>query len=521
MNKLFLFLLPVLLSSSLTKGQQYPSVLFTLTTNQGFKIARIIEDGNGDLITLGQPASISGPRVWSGAFNTLAKITASGTKVWQKTNRLADSSECSLIDILLTPSNQVWAVGVNSNLAYQYRIVTGNFDSNGNVLQAYRYLPNDTSTDILSTHVAQDINNDLWIFSVCIAQNPTRNGFHIMKTDLNGNILLQKYYLNNYLGWIVSAVPLSNGFILSGIYGTFAWIDLNGNFISGITTIAQNAVSSMTVNYMQSLPGGDVAVVGTTSFNGNYDVALMRMDSTGQQLFMKRYILPGQQEAGNLISTADSGFMFSIYHTFPTGDSAIIVKTDGNGNIEWARKKNSRSYFWWMEPVSSGRFCVGGFASSNPYKALFSIIDTSLMSQCFTDIIIPDSSYSYIDTILSLTLDTSVFVTMQPAGFLPVADFTISNDCFLSDAETIDEKNEMIKVYPNPFTQFISFSLPENLKSFTDVEIWSIQGELLQTFPVSRFMGNNKLFLEWLSPGLYVLKISNAFSNYRKLIVKQ
>jgi hypothetical protein len=271
-----------------------------------------------------------------------------------------------------------------------------------------------------------------------------------------------------------------------------------------------------------TLPNGDRASFGVASYNGDYDVALRRMNSSGQELFTKRYPMPGNQDAGNIITTDDGGFIFCVNSNI-LSDSAMLVKTDGNGSIEWARKKNEPGYFHWVRAAAGGKFCVAGNYQFGLSLGLISIIDTSLMSQCFNSKLIADSSYSYSDSVETLNVEINAPVAKQSYAFSALTDFTVSDDCFLSGFESPVTEDKNVTVFPNPFAEYIHIEIPGDPDKIKTIGIRSITGVLVCTFPVL-YPGKSHTILPGNLPaGAYVIYLESApgIIIYRKLILKK
>jgi len=75
----------------------------------------------------------------------------------------------------------------------------------------------------------------------------------------------------------------------------------------------------------------------------------------------------------------------------------------------------------------------------------------------------------------------------------------------ISAISSIDMKNNMI-AYPNPTTDFVHFSFPENQPIIKTVSIYNMQGQIVKTGSVNK--QNSKISLKSLSAGLYFYHIT-------------
>ncbi len=83
---------------------------------------------------------------------------------------------------------------------------------------------------------------------------------------------------------------------------------------------------------------GGYAIIGTTNSlgAGNYDVWLLKMDSSGDTLWTKTYGGPDDDEGYCLRETNDNGFIIAAYKTIPQHyRDGWIIKTDATGNMDW------------------------------------------------------------------------------------------------------------------------------------------------------------------------------------------
>ena len=110
---------------------------------------------------------------------------------------------------------------------------------------------------------------------------------------------------------------------------------------------------------------GGYAVAGFTWKNGNPDALLMKLDSTGNQLWTKTYGGPGWEFGNGICTAPDGGYAIAgtTTSTSATGDQDIyIIRTDADGKVLWQKTfgvpglESARS----ICALTSGGFAVCG-----------------------------------------------------------------------------------------------------------------------------------------------------------------
>jgi len=126
---------------------------------------------------------------------------------------------------------------------------------------------------------------------------------------------------------------------------------------------------------VREVPGGGYAIAGRTGNNGGFDSFLIRTDEEGNELWHKTYDAGDDDRAHALAVTSDGGFIIAGQAWFfegPFGNYDLrIVKTDADGNAEWARVFEYADGFgagadiaFSIEEVSTGGYVIGGYTQS-------------------------------------------------------------------------------------------------------------------------------------------------------------
>lgn len=91
---------------------------------------------------------------------------------------------------------------------------------------------------------------------------------------------------------------------------------------------------------VQTLDGGFVSAGYTKSFgSGGNDFYLIKVDSSGNQLWDRVFGGTSDEEAYSMVSTSDGGFLLAgATSSFGAGSRDIwLVKTDASGNLLWTK----------------------------------------------------------------------------------------------------------------------------------------------------------------------------------------
>lgn len=91
-------------------------------------------------------------------------------------------------------------------------------------------------------------------------------------------------------------------------------------------------------NFVIETSDGGYAIIGSTnSFgSGNYDIWLLKTDSSGDTLWTKTFGGPDEDQGFCLRQTSDNGFMIAGYKTNPPNyTDGWVIKTDAAGNMDW------------------------------------------------------------------------------------------------------------------------------------------------------------------------------------------
>jgi hypothetical protein len=121
---------------------------------------------------------------------------------------------------------------------------------------------------------------------------------------------------------------------------------------------------------VQQTSDGGYIVAGPTYYfvAGNYDIFLIKTDANGNIIWAKTYGGASDDWAYSVQQTSDGGYIVAGWTTsFGAGGGDIfLIKTDANGNVQWARTYGGTSSDWALsvQQTSDGGYIVAGLTIS-------------------------------------------------------------------------------------------------------------------------------------------------------------
>jgi hypothetical protein len=200
----------------------------------------------------------------------------------------------------------------------------------------------------------------------------------LIKTDANGNRIWTKTYGGTNDDTAFSVQQTSDGgYIVAGYtysfgagYSDFFLIktDANGNIQWAKTYGGTRWDYASSVQ--QTSDGGYIVAGGTYSFGAGWDddIFLIKTDANGNIQWAKTYRGASGDGAMSVQQTSDGGYIVANYTlSFGAGWLNIfLIKTDANGNVQWA--KTYGGTVWDMpfsvQQTSDGGYIVAGATSS-------------------------------------------------------------------------------------------------------------------------------------------------------------
>jgi len=212
-----------------------------------------------------------------------------------------------------------------------------------------------------------------YVFTGWLQSRPYDSSVFLARVDPRGNRQWMKVFNGNgySCGYCVKEVN-DGGFIVVGEtksrYGFdhdvyVVRTDAGGNLIWQKTFGGRGCDYAWSVQHLKD--GGFIVAGGTESFGaGLYDVYLIKLDSSGNEIWEKTYGGKKSDCAYAVQQTADGGFLVvGNTDSFGSGNPGIyLLKTDGAGRMSWQKTYGGKgsNYGWSLLPAGDGDYLIAG-----------------------------------------------------------------------------------------------------------------------------------------------------------------
>ena len=352
----------------------------------------------------------------------------------------------------------------------------------------------------------------------------------LIKTDANGNISWAKTY--GRAGWdeARSVQQTSDGgYIVAGRTNSFGAgsydiilikTNANGNISWAKTYGGTDYEEASSVQ--QTSDGGYIVAGRTYSFGaGGYDIILIKMNANGNISWAKTYGGTDYEEASSVQQTSDGGYIVAgATSSFGAGGyDIILIKTDANGNISWAKTyggtdwDEARS----VQQISDGGYIVAGrtYSFSVGSDDIF-LIKTDANGDIRSCSIVEDVSPTVITP--SLTVDTPspsvpsaspTVNSVSPTVRTPTP--TVNAPCPISDDNElgISESCHCARGFITPYKGGIKVIGSGEF----EVKVYNVSGGVVKSVK-----GKNEVKLE-LSRGVYFVEVVSSGRTIREKVV--
>jgi hypothetical protein len=203
--------------------------------------------------------------------------------------------------------------------------------------------------------------------------------FLLIKTDANGNIQWAKAYGGMYWDEATSVRQTSDGgyivvgytysFGTGGLDALLIKTDANGN-VQWAKTYGRTIWDEVYPMSVQQTSDGGYIVAGYifSYLTFQYDIFLIKTDANGNVQWAKTYGGTWGEEAYFVQQTSDGGYIVAgITGSFGAGGGdAFLIKTDANGNLQWAKTYGGTSVdgAYSVQQTSDGGYIVAGYTES-------------------------------------------------------------------------------------------------------------------------------------------------------------
>jgi uncharacterized delta-60 repeat protein len=447
----------------------------------------------------------------------LIKTNASGNVQWAKTYGGADWDEAFSVrqtsDGGYIVAGRTWsfAAGVT------FLIKT---DASGNVQWAKTYGG--------TPHSVQQTSDGGYI----VAGYSVSGGGNVLliKTDANGNLVWAKTYGGTNIDWANSVQQTSDGgYIVAGSTRSFGAgnddiflikTDANGN-VQWAKTYGE-WYNDRAYSVQQTPDGGYIVAGWTGSFGaGLADVFLMKTDANGNIIWFKTYGGTGYDEAYSVRRTSDGGYIVAGYTASfgAGGEDIFLIKTDANGNIQWAKTYGgiSGDKAYSVQQTSDGGFIVAGYTESFGVggEDIF-LIKTDANGNIGSCSIVRNASPTVTTPSPTVTMPSPYVSSVSPtvnsvSPTVTSPTLTVSAPCPLSDdnelgiSESCKPVSGIITLYKGGIKVIGSGEF--------EVKVYNVSGVMVKSIK-----GKDKVKLE-LSRGVYFVEVISGDRVLREKVV--
>jgi hypothetical protein len=340
----------------------------------------------------------------------------------------------------------------------------------------------------------------------------------LIKTDANGNVQWTKTYGGT--GWDeASSVQQTSdgGYIVAGYAGGDIFLiktDASGN-IQWAKTYG-GTYSEWASSVQQTSDGGYIVAGRTYSFGaGLDDIFLIKTDANGNIQWAKTYGGTNYDYAYSVQHTSDGGYIVAgSTESFGAGGWDIfLIKTDANGNIIWAKTYGGTDWDFAssVQQTSDGGYIVAGYTLSfgAGLHDIF-LIKTDANGNIGSCSIVRSASPT-VNTVSPTVTTPSPFVSSVSPTVYSVSPtvtsptLTVSSPCPLSISEFCQVVSGLITPYKGGIKVSVSGEF--------EVKVYNVSGGV-----VKFVKGKNEVKLE-LSRGVYFVEVVSGNRVLRKKVL--
>ncbi|MCP4666681.1 MAG: hypothetical protein GY849_09955, partial [Deltaproteobacteria bacterium] len=325
----------------LVQQQEEVPLFLEATGGTGYDNANsVAQTGDGGYIVAGQTYSYG-----AGDYDVfLLKYDSSGTLEWAKT--AGGTGYDNANSVAQTGDGGYIAAGVTQSYgAGSADVLLLKYDSSGNLTWAKT--AGGTGYDYANS-VAQTGDGGYIVAGLTYNYGAGDYDVLLLKYDSSGNLTWAKTAGGTSSDYAESVAQTGDGgYIAAGVTGSYGAGSYDVLLLkydsSGNLTWAKTA-GGTGYDYPNSVAqtgdGGYIVAGLTDSYGaGNYDVLLLKYDSSGNLTWAKTAGGTGSDEARSVEQTGDGGYIAAGYTNSygAGGDDVLLLKYDSSGNLTWAK----------------------------------------------------------------------------------------------------------------------------------------------------------------------------------------
>jgi hypothetical protein len=482
---------------------------------------------------------VTGRSIGSGSgydfFTT--KYGANGSQIWAHRYNGPGNGEDGAVSMDVDNNSNVYVTGYSVGSSGNMDFCTIKYDSSGNVIWLKRF---DGGFDDIAVALEVDSSGNIYVTGS--SENSSLNGsekYLTLKYDNNGNVLWERKYDANIVNPDIPSdltIDNSGNIIITGTSTTPAsWDD--------IATIKYNSAGQQLWVNRFSLPStvstdwGNAVIsdnngnVYVTGYSENFEgkMVTIKYSSDGVQLWYALYNNNAVDQGQDI--DVYGNFIYVTGYTF--GGKLLIVKYDINGNQIWDRifQETQNSYGNSAEIDNLGNIYATGIglntSGADCLVLKYDMNGNLLWYKIYNGPI--DSN----DVANDLCLDNfgNLYVTGWSRGFNTNADFITLKYDNLTLIQTLSNETpsyfSLSQNYPNPFNPStnINFSIPnvETTRWVVSLKVYDISGKEVATL-VNQQLNPGTYSVDWSASnhpsGVYFYRLSaGEFTQTNKMIL--
>jgi hypothetical protein len=360
---------------------------------------------------------------------------------------------------------------------------------------------------------------------------PTGTDVYLIKTNNFGDTLWTKRYGGNSDERSYSVLQTSDGgYLIAGGSGSYNLInydvyliktDSSGNMIWSKVLVSLN---NEYCNAIQQTNDGGYIIIGNTSSSGagGSDIFLIKIDTSANIAWSKTYGGVNDDYGSSVQQTNDGGYIMTGSTTsYGAGYFDVyLIKTDNTGDTLWTKTMGGVSYDrgWCVQLTSDNGFIIAGgtgnFGSGimDVYIIKTDSIGNTGCNESTTNTIVTNQTNSFLNatTLVSSGLEIISWPPLSSSGNIST---TI---CYVG----INETSSAISLFPNPAATEIRIKSQES--GIKSVEIYDVLGEKIFSTDVTAGKTDElTINATTFTAGIYFVSIKTTEGVVMKKVVVQ
>jgi hypothetical protein len=344
----------------------------------------------------------------------------------------------------------------------------------------------------------------------------------LIKTDADGNVQWAKTYGGTDIEGAFSVQQTSDGgYIVAGITWSFSAGDFD---ILLIKTDADGNVqwaktyggtgNDWAYSVQQTSDGGYIVAGYTNSFGAGGDILLIKTDANGNVIWAKTYGGTDYDDASSVQQTSDSGYIVAgITWSFGAGGDILLIKTDANGNVIWAKTYGGTDWdgAYSVQQTSDGGYIVAGTTwSFGAGSDDIFLIKTDANGDIGSCSIVQDASPT-VYTVSPTVNIPSPFVS-SPSPTVNSASPTVTSPTFAVSVTCFSTISESCQIASGLITLYKGGIKVSGFGEF-EVKVYNVSGGIVKSVK-----GKDEVKIE-LSRGVYFVEVISGGKVIREKVV--